>query len=251
MSSNHDNIIENLIEDDSQNDLISFEDELLESDGARINTETVDNIEIGLRETDNVFNELQEVASRLAAHISPIESFGIEREIELLRVENSIDSPMRAESSRNNPREDRGVTFRDLTSNMSTNTTTSVVTAVSGMPPLYSLSNPSNTNNPSTQNSLQEYEGLGGGHSDQETQRPLQGPERPIQDSNQYQFLGLESQVLTTYTQVLSFSLRGPQVFLKVMPTLVTHNSIQSQEAQNQRSNIKTQGYHRTTITTI
>ena len=193
MSNNHDNIIENLIEDESQNDLISFEDELLESDGARVNTETVDNIEIGLRETDNVFNELQEVASRLAAHISPIESFGIEREIELLRVENSIDSPMRAESSRNNPREDRGVTFRDLTSNMSTNTTTSVVSAVSGMPPLYSLSNPSNTNNlnPSTQNSLREYEGLGGGHLDQETQRPLQGTEVPIQNSTQYQFLGL------------------------------------------------------------
>ena len=65
----------------------------LHDNGIISNTETIDNIEAGLRETDNVFNELQEVASRLAAYTSPIESFSIEREIEL-RIENSIDSPM-------------------------------------------------------------------------------------------------------------------------------------------------------------
>ena len=197
MSNNHDNTIEsqlNLIENGSHNDLISFENELL--DGARVNsgnTETVDIIERGLRETDNVFNELQEVASRLAAHISPIESFNTEREIELLRVDNIIDIPMRAESSRNNPREDRGVTFRDMISDMITNTTTSVVTTVPGMPPLYSLVNHPNMNNlnQGTQNPLRGYEELGDGNFGQESQHPFQGAERPIQDSTQYRFLGL------------------------------------------------------------
>ena len=159
MSNNHDNT----------SDLIILEDEL-ESYGASANTETIDSIELGLRETGNVFNELQEVARRLAAYTSPTESFSI----------------------------DRGVTFREFTSNMYTNTTTTVVTAVSGMPPLYSISNPSIMSNldPSTQNSLREYEGLGGGNLGQDTQVPFQGSEGLVQDSTQYQLLGLRELVL-------------------------------------------------------
>ena len=161
MSSNYENIIDNLIEDRSQNDLISFEDQL-EFDSVRVNSETVNNIELGLRETDNVYNELQEVANRLAAHVSPIQSFSVGREIELLQI---AGLPMRADSSRNTPREDRGVTFRELPSNMITNTTTSVVSTVSGMPPLFSVGNPSSMYNfnPGALSSLREQEGLGGG----------------------------------------------------------------------------------------
>ena len=75
---------------------------------------------------------------------------------------------------------------------MFTNTTTSVVTTVSGLPPLFSVANTSSMTNriPSTQNSLREHEGLGGGAFSQEIQHPFRGSEEQIQDSTQYQFLG-------------------------------------------------------------
>ena len=81
---------------------------------------------------------------------------------------------------------------------MFTNTTTSVVTTVSGLPPLFSVANTSSMTNriPSTQNSLREHEGLGGGSLGREIRHPFRGSEEPTQDSTQYQFLGLGEPVV-------------------------------------------------------